>query len=196
MARTARKDKDAVPSPSSEGISRWFDLTPMDIEGVAGTEARILDAARRCYVTYGASKMSLNDVADEAGVSRGSVYKYYKNRSELLRRVQVYGISSQMESMDRAMASLDTFEAQIVCAAEQMRIANFTRPPVRERTHSNLVARGLTSEVRRDVDVDQGSEWLARMLLSLVSVPSQSFSFADQAQTARFVRAFAVRGLD
>ena len=216
--RTSSKETTSTP-PTLGEINRWFDLMPMDIDGVDGTEAKILDAARRCYVVYGAAKMSLNDVAGEAGVSRGSVYKYYSNRRELLRRVVEYGLASQMDVIDRAMATREGFENQVVCAAELMREAFIGRPPVRETTHADRVARGLTresgpylhalrelfgpylraakakGEVRRDLDVDQASEWLARMLLSLVAMPAQTFDYGDQADTVNFVRSFALRGL-
>lgn len=205
---------------STVEINRWFDLVPMPIEGIPRTEAEILDAARRCYVTYGVSKMSLSDVAQEAGVSRGSVYKYFSSRGELLRRVLQWGMDWQMDVIDRAMAQYDTFEDQYLCAVEQMRLSYLGRPPVSETSQSNLVARGLTSEagpylralinlieryvrtakakgeVRRDINPEEASEWLARMLLSLVAVRSQTFDFADAPSTVSFIRAFAVRGLD
>src|SRR4051794_21852139 len=98
MARGSRGSDNQTSAPT-DGILRWYDLTPMAIDGMNNTEAKILDAARRCWVMYGASKMSLNDVADEAGVSRGSVYKYYENRGELLRRVLQYGTASQMDAL-------------------------------------------------------------------------------------------------
>ena len=70
MAKAVRNDRDM--RSAVDDVNRWFDLTPMDIDGLSAMEGRILDAARRCYVRYGAAKISLNDVAEEAGVSRGS----------------------------------------------------------------------------------------------------------------------------
>lgn len=45
---------------------------------------RIIDAAERCFERWGAAKTSIDDVANEAGLSRATVYRYIRNRSELI----------------------------------------------------------------------------------------------------------------
>ena len=190
----------------------------MDVGG--GMEARILDAPRRLYLVYGASKMSLNDVAEEAGVSRGSVYKYYENRKELLRRLADDGTSTMIEHLDQAMANYTTLEDQVACTARLMRDWTLQRRGIGGRTHQTFLALGFTrdagpilnalaelmrgyirlakarGEVRRGINLDHSSEWTARMLLSLMAVPAQTFDFEDPAEFEKFVRSFMVKGLD
>ncbi len=45
---------------------------------------RILDGAVRAVARHGLSKLGMSDVSDVAGVSRGSLYRYFPNREELL----------------------------------------------------------------------------------------------------------------
>ena len=45
---------------------------------MSAAEARelLLDATERCFERYGIAKTTIDDIADEAGVSRGTVYRY------------------------------------------------------------------------------------------------------------------------
>ncbi|HEY9263438.1 MAG TPA: TetR/AcrR family transcriptional regulator [Mycobacterium sp.] len=45
---------------------------------------RLLDAAERCIVRRGDTQIRMAEVADEAGVVRSTVYRYYPTRDELL----------------------------------------------------------------------------------------------------------------
>jgi TetR/AcrR family transcriptional regulator len=51
-----------------------------------GAEARdrLLDAAERCIVGRGDTQIRMAEVADEAGVARSTVYRYYDTRDDLL----------------------------------------------------------------------------------------------------------------
>lgn len=55
--------------------------------------ARILDAAARLLLRYGHDRTTINDIAREAGVAKGSVYAHWRSRDRLflalLRREQV-----------------------------------------------------------------------------------------------------------
>jgi AcrR family transcriptional regulator len=52
------------------------------IEGVDKRE-RILDAAQRLFVRYGVKRTSIDDVAQEAGIAKGTVYLSFKSKAEL-----------------------------------------------------------------------------------------------------------------
>jgi TetR/AcrR family transcriptional regulator len=45
---------------------------------------RILDAAGRCIVRRGNTQFRMGEVADEAGVSRSTVYRYFSGRDDVL----------------------------------------------------------------------------------------------------------------
>jgi AcrR family transcriptional regulator len=73
-------------------------LTYADIEGLLETYSqeaeetdarerkrrRILDAALSLFIQHGYRKTSVDDVAREAGVAKGTVYLYFKTKSDLM----------------------------------------------------------------------------------------------------------------
>lgn len=48
------------------------------------THTRILDAAITCVKRWGIDKVTLNDIAQEAGVTRPTVYSYFGSRDEVI----------------------------------------------------------------------------------------------------------------
>ncbi len=51
----------------------------------ANTKERILDAALRLFNTEGTPEITTNRIAEEAGISPGNLYYYYKNKEEITR---------------------------------------------------------------------------------------------------------------
>lgn len=52
---------------------------------IPAAQTRILDAAISCVKRWGIQRVTLNDIADEAGFARSTVYSYYSNRDEVIR---------------------------------------------------------------------------------------------------------------
>jgi AcrR family transcriptional regulator len=50
----------------------------------SATPERILEGALRLLGRYGVKKLSMNDVGEAAGVTRGTVYRYFPSKSELI----------------------------------------------------------------------------------------------------------------
>ena len=50
-------------------------------------ENRILDAARRLFIHYGYNKISVAEIVQEAGVSKGAVYLHFSSKDDLLHRL-------------------------------------------------------------------------------------------------------------
>ncbi|MDX6502165.1 MAG: TetR/AcrR family transcriptional regulator [Blastocatellia bacterium] len=63
--------------------SRWWgdDRAILDDEEA---RRRLLEAAGRCIVHRGNAQIRMAEVAEEAGVSRSTVYRYFPNRDEVL----------------------------------------------------------------------------------------------------------------
>ncbi|MFT0138049.1 TetR/AcrR family transcriptional regulator [Alcanivoracaceae bacterium MT1] len=53
----------------------------------ARTRQQLLEAAMRVYARAGAGGLALNALAEEAGVSNGTVYNYFRTREEVLEAV-------------------------------------------------------------------------------------------------------------
>lgn len=60
-------------------------MTKADANSMTETEEKILDAAIRTFLRYGARKTSMNDIAKAAGVSRQTLYDLFGGKEELIR---------------------------------------------------------------------------------------------------------------
>jgi TetR/AcrR family acrAB operon transcriptional repressor len=52
-------------------------------EDALATRASLLDAAERLFLAKGVSRTSLNDIALEAGTTRGAIYWHFKDKADL-----------------------------------------------------------------------------------------------------------------
>lgn len=67
-----------------------------------GQRARILDAAVACFSRAGVRRTSIQDICDEAGLSKGGLYTYFKAKEEIMAAV----VEQSLElSLDRAKAA-------------------------------------------------------------------------------------------
>lgn len=152
----------------------------------------ILEAAARVIAERGGDQASMADVAAEAGVARGTLYRYFPSRGALLDELAQVAAASAGERLAAARvdevparegvvravrALLDAGDAFIAIAGER------TRPP----TFDELVAGPLRRLVKRAQDDGQlrddvPASWLAEALLALtvaLVVPSPKLGRED-----------------
>jgi len=55
-----------------------------DADLFSGRQGRILDAAERCFVRTGFHRTTMQDVAAEAGMSPGNLYRYFPSKEALI----------------------------------------------------------------------------------------------------------------
>ncbi|MGD8415547.1 MAG: helix-turn-helix domain-containing protein [Pseudomonadales bacterium] len=88
-------------------VEQWLDafLWPEEEEKQRAKRERILGAATALFVRLGYRKTSIDDVARGAGVAKGTVYLYYRNKAELLfhaaaleKRAYVAGFSALLDA--------------------------------------------------------------------------------------------------
>ena len=190
---------------------------------MAATEVRapdrILDAAERCMARYGL-RVSMRDVAAEAGLSRGSVYRYYADREALVAAVLERTADRFVSAAADAVDAQATLADQVAEAAvfilrhvgdegltlrlpgerESLLAAVMTAGSVRiverwgEFWLPRLAAAAERGDVRPDLDHPQAAEWIVRLMLSFALLPSAVVDLDDADAVRAFVRAHAVRG--
>lgn len=69
---------------------------------------RIIAAAGTCLEQFGPAKTTLSDVANELGVTRQTVYRYYANLGELFSAVAQVGLDDFVRRMTEHLAAFDT----------------------------------------------------------------------------------------
>jgi AcrR family transcriptional regulator len=186
---------------------------------VQESEGRILDAAERCMARYGL-RVSMRDVAAEAGLSRGSVYRYYRDRDALVAAVLERTADRFVAAAARDVDTRCTLGDQVAEAAVFIRRhlgdegLTLRLPGDRDSLLAATMSAGSTrlvarwddfwlprlaaardrGEIRADLDHRQAAEWIVRLMLSFAVVPSVAVDLDDPDAVRAFVRNHLVRG--
>jgi AcrR family transcriptional regulator len=191
--------------------------------GPAGpsTEQRILDAAEACMDRHGVSRVSMQDVARQAGLSRGAVYLHFADRAALVDAALARTASRFLAEIEQRVRRRRTLSGQLAEAAARIREIHDDRllaPGLRPEADT-LLAMLLTArihrlleewvqfwqpllaaaqdrgEVRATLDRRRAGEWIVRVLLTFAIVPVVTFDAGDPGAVERFVRDHLVPGL-
>lgn len=71
---------------------------------------RILDAAQRCFIARGFHAASVSDIATEAGISQGLMYRYFDNKRAMILALIERQLRSDQEGMRAAPLSASIVE--------------------------------------------------------------------------------------
>lgn len=196
----------AVPTAPSETdkdpATRWGKGTRAD--SMSGRE-QILDAALRCYAREGVIKTTVEHVAREAKVSRTTVYRYFKNRDEVLSALVLRESMQILQVMQVQLAHIDDLveflvEGMVFCLVEAPKMPLYpygfgeegavltSRLSISSEEvlalgaeiirpfYEKAVQRGV---LRSSVDPVSLVEWVVRILLSYMVTASPNIKSAD-----------------
>ncbi len=76
----------------------------------------IQDAAMRVIARKGMSAATMQEIAEEAGVAKGTIYLYFRDRDELVEKTFETAITQLVERVEKAMAAEATIERKIRAA--------------------------------------------------------------------------------
>jgi len=186
----------------------------------ADTAERIVAGAEACLRRFGLRRWSMGDAAAAAGVSRGSVYRYFADRDALvdavLERTAARFVASSEGAVRRAQTLTEQVgEAAVFIRTHQRDDALTLVLPKDESLLATLLtvradrlveqfvefwlplieAARARGEVRHDLDARRASEWIVRVLLSLTLMPSAVIDLDDPDQVRAFVHDHIVNGL-
>ncbi|MCX5042092.1 TetR/AcrR family transcriptional regulator [Aldersonia sp. NBC_00410] len=181
---------------------------------------RILDAAEVCLLERGIGKTTMAEVAAAAGVSRAWLYRLYQDKVSLFGAVMVRIDSVHWQSEGvrvRAATTLVDTIVESVLLARQMQQrplivklresepAAFSQvaeigmqhfiPWLSATWRGYLVAAQRRGEVSPEISLDLASEWVARIVLSMCTVPSRVVDTDDRDSMRPFVNQFLLHGL-
>ena len=177
---------------------------------------RILDATEACLRRDGIRRTTVRGVADEAGLSRAYVYRFFADKSSLLSAALIRRDSAFWDDAHERIAAADDVTGMVAEAvllsrraplgplalelaeAEPAAYAEVMGTYVHELVPGLLdfwvehlgaaQERGL---VRADLELEAAAEWVIRVLASLVSVPGRTVDPDDpeslRACLARFL---------
>lgn len=144
----------------------------------------ILDAVEQCCLTKGWTRLTIDDVAAKAGLSKGGVYVHFASKLDILegllernmKHVEALGgISNAAEfiqAMQAAVSGLDSPSARAMAIAQsEIQMEGVRNPHLRIRIESGMrrmteVMEGLLKRFRPDLaDEDARSDALAVLFL-------------------------------
>ena len=192
-----------------------------EIEPEEARRQHILLAAIDCFTRLGIERTSILDVAKSANVARGTIYRYFEHRRDLVTAALDFGATEFYRELTAAMAEHATLTKQMGAMAEA-----FARILTDHRTRSRLmtgdtelihhmISDGGTAvdritaflipyvsdarsrgELRHDIDCSAAGEWLARVIFSLATVgPARSFDLAHPETVRKHMEEFGISGL-
>jgi AcrR family transcriptional regulator len=195
-------------------------MTTPTVPTRVSTRDRLTKATEQCLRRAGIRRTTIVDIANEAGVSRGLIYQYFPDKSAIIvatlaeidesfwRNAQarvwaVDGIAAQVtEAVLLARSHMPGTLALQLKAAEPGAFADTVGVGVRELMpamskfwHRYIEAAKKRGEIRPNVDVAHASEWIMRMLYSLITMPGDSVNADDPKSLRRFIDEFLVPGL-
>jgi AcrR family transcriptional regulator len=121
-------------------------VTKITAEDFQSRRAHILTAATRVFARRGCAEATMQDVAAEAGLSVGAIYRYYPGKDELVQAVFAHISESTRALFVRARERADT-PADILRNAGWAIEQRFKEAPAREETI--LVLEAILAEARR-----------------------------------------------
>ena len=185
----------------------------------AATDTRelIIESAFACFRRHGLPKTTIVDIARAAGVSRSTIYEYFRDKATIVEACAEHASPRFYREMAKSMNRGDSLEDKLTLAAVFVAKARRFVEPERyfdedevsvlltknaavllrecgEFLAPYLTSAKLTGEVRKDLDVAAAGEWFARMLFSLFSTPSSTLDMDDDDVVAEFVQSHVVRG--
>jgi TetR/AcrR family transcriptional regulator len=179
---------------------------------------RILDAAGRCIVRRGNTQFRMGEVADEAGVSRSTVYRYFPARDDVLLGLILMRVDNALGELVRSLPAPDD-PARSVPEMVLARVESVDGNPLNEalfaaestalatalkkgaepivalllRHYEPLLDRWkLAGRLHGDLDPRSVVQWLHTTTLFLLS---PSWRYRPVADKREFVEQFVVRAL-
>jgi AcrR family transcriptional regulator len=183
---------------------------------------RLIDAAEVCMRAKGIRSTTVSEVAEVAGVSRGWLYRHFPDKVSLLGAAivrlndaywseahtvleQVDGLSRQMAlGIQRARTAYDDPGALLIklrleepeefaaCAGAGVQ---GLVPDLADFWSRYLIAARDRGEIHQKTDIAEASEWVARILLSLSTVPGDTLDPSDADAVEAHVRHYVMPGL-
>lgn len=190
--------------------------------GTPTVRDRLIDAAEVCLRAKGIRATTVSEVAEVAAVSRGWLYRHFPDKATLLGAALVrlndaywsdsHALLGQVRGLDRQIAAgvshartayddpgallmkLRTEEPEEFALCAGAGVSGLV-PDLADFWRRYVVAARDAGEVHPDIVVDEASEWVARAILSLTTVPGRQLDVNDPEAVLSHVRRYVMTAL-
>ncbi|MBD1318908.1 TetR/AcrR family transcriptional regulator [Gordonia hankookensis] len=195
---------------------------PTNPQPTGPVTARLLDACERLLAEKGIRSTTMQEVAETAGVSRAWLYRHFPDKSTLIGAaivrlnesfwVDAVGELEAIDGLDRQVSAgvrigrgayddpgtllmrLRTTEPDEFAACAGAGVAGLV-PDLAAFWRPFIDAAAERGEIHPDHDFGEVSEWVARVLISLGTVPGDAVDPDDSDAVLRHVRRYLMPGL-
>jgi AcrR family transcriptional regulator len=190
----------ASPKSSSAPANRF--QSPLNAT-VDATEKRdrILDAAQSLFVRYGVKRTSIDDVAREAGVAKGTVYLSFESKAKLFAAIAERFCANVLADAQQVVLEATPLSQRLVgmldcyigaphrLVAQSPHIAELTKS---KEAHSAAVFDALDTQIRSLLSAVLGEAGItldgaAEMLLAAANGTLHTGDFAEQPYRSRLI---------
>ena len=192
------------------------------LESPKSVRDRLIDAAEECMRAKGIRATTVSEVAEAAGVSRGWLYRHFPDKVTLLGAAIVRLNNAYWTDAHAMLASIDGLDNQMVTGIQHGRTAyddpgallmklrveepdEFAAcagagvqglvPDLADFWSRYLVAARDNGEIHPDTDIDDAAEWVARVILSLATMPGRRLDANSADELLAHVRRYVMPGL-
>ena len=173
------------------------------------TELRVLDATKACCGRWGIAKVTIDDIAAEAGVSRATLYRMFPGGKDVLfDALRVHELEEFFTHLSDHIAGVDDLEEllvrTVVYATTELRSDQHLAVMLASEpgdTLSNLTVQGLPRIIRMaslflagkvEPYLDRSRsqrlvELLARLVISYFLAPSDHVDLGDETSARTFI---------
>jgi AcrR family transcriptional regulator len=201
---------------------RWHNAVVTSATATKNVRDRLIDAAEVCLRAKGIRATTVSEVAEVAHVSRGWLYRHFPDKLALLGAAivrlndaywsEAHAILEQIDGLDRQMAvgiarartayddpgallmKLRMEEPEEFAACAGAGVQGLV-PDLADFWSRYLRAARDRGEIHPSTDVAEASEWVARVVLSLATVPSDKLDPNDADAVESHVRRYVMPGL-
>jgi AcrR family transcriptional regulator len=127
---------------------------------------RIIEAMRASVGTRGAAGSTFDQVARQAGVSRGLLHYYFGSKERLLVEVVRHDCEVRIAAMDAGLAQADSLDAVVAALAQQLQAFVADAPGSQAVVYEMLSASRRSEEIRAEL-AELYRRWRAHLADSL-----------------------------
>jgi AcrR family transcriptional regulator len=169
------------------------------VDNPAQGASRIIAAAKLCFAKSGVASSTIDQIAQQAGVSRRTVYRYFDNKEAIILAVVEEQAEPFFEQMRESLLALDSRDMRLVLvhcvlfavekgpqmkghqlllgARNSAATADFYLRSVRMRQHLHALLGDRFQKARHAGDIDMAwclddlLNWMGRIIYSFIQYP-------------------------